>query len=275
MRSGFANVLAITVLAIANFAHASIAVAADNFRAATFNINWGNIDLPEIERVIKAANADIVCLQETTPVAERFLRRKLLSTYSHMYFKGFRGKFAAERFGFLSKTPLNAIQYEPPSKGLFGTYFATVTHHNRDIRIVNVHLNPFLIPKGSGFRQAFHAISKVEDIHKREIAAICAKFDPSQPTLVCGDFNSLSMLSAPTHLKSLGLTDSFESVTRTADSNPTWQWPVGRTHLRFRIDYVFHSNHFKTKASKILKTKASDHFLVMSELKLRILDETH
>ena len=39
--------------------------AADNIRVATFNINYGNVNLPDIERAIVEANADLVCIQES------------------------------------------------------------------------------------------------------------------------------------------------------------------------------------------------------------------
>ena len=147
--------------------------------------------------------------------------------------------------------------------GLLGTYFATVTHDNRP---VNVHLSPFGVRRGSTFRQAFQAISAVETVHQTEIESVAAKVDSSHPTLVCGDFNSVSTFSAPLRLVSLGLNDSFASVTEDADSHPTWRWPVGRFHIQFRIDYIFHTNHFTTVSSGIVATTGSDHFLVVTEV---------
>lgn len=37
--------------------------------------------------------------------------------------------------------------------------------------------------------------------------------------------------------------------------HPTWRWPVGKMHVQFRIDYVFHSKHFRTVTSRSSKRK--------------------
>ena len=254
-------------ISILIFASADFALAGDNLRIATFNINWGNVNLPDIKRVIDAANADVVCVQESTAASERFLSREFRATYPHIKFKGYKGRFAAERFGFISRLPLNNIRYKPPGKGLFGTYFAQFKHNDREVRIANVHLTPFTVRRGAGFRGAMNALSAVEVKHKDEIRAIESEIDVSKPTLVCGDFNSLSTFVAPKRLAELGLSDSFSAVTKNADANPTWRWPVGKMHIQFRIDYIFHSTHFKTADSKIIPTIGSDHFLVVSEFK--------
>lgn len=80
----------------------------------------------------------------------------------------------------------------------------------------------------------------------------------------------MSTFAAPRQLAELGLTDSFAKVTENADSQPTWRWPVGNGHIQFRIDYVFHSRHFETVDSRIVPTTGSDHFLLVSEMKLNV-----
>lgn len=245
---------------------ANCVYAADNLRVATFNINWGNVDLPDIQRAMTAADADVICIQESTRASERFLLKHFRGSFPHIVFKGHRGKFLAERFGFMSKTPLIDVQYSPPVDGLFGTYVASVKHDNRAIRVINVHLSPFVVPQGAGFRGALQAMSKVEAVHEKEIAAVSSNIDADHPTLVCGDFNSLSTFAAPKQLATLGLTDSFAAVTMKPDSQPTWRWPVGKLNLQLRIDYIFHTNHFTTVSSRIVPTKGSDHYLVVTEL---------
>ena len=159
-------------------------------------------------------------------------------------------------------------RYDPPVDGLFGIYFATLQHQAQDIKVVNVHLSPFSIRRGSNLGQALRAIGAVEEVHQQEIGKIIGKLDLKHPTLVCGDFNSMSTFSAPMRLTGLGMTDSFSEVTKDADSQPTWRWPVGNGHIQFRIDYIFRTPHFDTIRSKIVPTTWSDHFLLVSELKL-------
>lgn len=246
----------------------SSADAADTLRVATFNINYANLDLPDIQRAIQSADADLVCLQETSRGSEQFLKREFKTIYPHIVFMGYRGRFAAERFGFLSKRPLKEVHYDPPVDGLFGTYFCTINHNKRSVRIVNVHMSPFTVRRGSSVRQAFQAMSAVESIHQKEIRRIVARLD-TRPTVVCGDFNSLSTFVAPKELMKVGFVDSFASVTKNADTQVTWRWPVGKLFLQFRIDYLFHTSHFTTISSRIVPTTGSDHFLVVSEFALK------
>jgi endonuclease/exonuclease/phosphatase family metal-dependent hydrolase len=161
------------------------------------------------------------------------------------------------------------VEYVAPVNGLFGTYFATVKHEGKAINIVNVHLSPFVVQRGSNLPQAIAALTSVEVVHQKEIESILSSINSKNPTIVCGDFNSLSGFSAPTRLVESGLMDSFASVTDNADSHSTWQWPFGNSKIRFRIDYIFHSDHFRTVSSKIIPTKGSDHFLTVSEIEYK------
>lgn len=246
--------------------------AGETFRIATFNINYGNVNLNDIVRTIRKANADVICLQETTNAfrndSETRLKREFLKTHPYIYFVGHNGRYAAERFGFVSKYPLADKRFVPPVHGLFGTCFATVILPDGNVRLANVHLSPFQVARGSNAVRAFKAISAVESRHKLEIEAIARNVNAKVPTIVCGDFNSLSTFVAPRTLSGLGLQDSFASVTETADSHPTWRWPIKGMPVQFRIDYIFHSSHFETAKSEVLPTVGSDHSLLVSEMKL-------
>lgn len=250
-------------------AAALTAQAADEFRVATFNIHCGNNNLQDIGRTIIEADADVICIQESTPASEQFLKTQLATIYPHIAFEGYEGQYLEERFGFCSKTPLSDASFAPPVDGLFGTYSVTVKHSGKTIEIVNVHLSPFLIRRDSNAGQAVKAIAAVESIHQKEIASIQDVIPKGVPTLVCGDFNSLSTFVAPTHLTKLGFTDSFASINSNPDSQPTWRWMLGRQPLQLRIDYIYHSNHFQTSSSKTVPTIGSDHSLLVSELLLK------
>ena len=242
--------------------------ADDSLTVATFNINFGNVALGEIEKAIRQADADIVCLQETTRQSEQFLRRKFAGQYRHIRFVGYRGFYYAERFGFLSKIPLAKLKYDPPQHGLFGTYYTTISHAGIDIRIANVHLTPFVVRRGSNVRQAMAAINGTEVAHRDEIHQIVDNLDFTEPALVVGDFNSLATFYAPSELIRRGMTDSFADVTERPDAHPTWHWKLGQGEIQFRIDYVFHTNDFRTVSSRIIQSQGSDHYLLLSELKL-------
>lgn len=240
--------------------------ASTTFRVATYNLNWANRHLDQAVEAIRTSEADIVFLQETTPISERFLQQQLAESHPHVHFVGHRRQFGAERFGFASRFPLTDVSFEPPGAGLFGSFRAVCRIDETQVTLINVHLNPFLFPRGSGIGALLAAMRETEDKHAAEIAAISRRFDLSQPAIIAGDFNSLSTFNAPSHLTKLGLIDSFASVHEDADTHATWRWPTRPLPMMLRIDYIFHTHHFRTAQSQILTRPGSDHSLVASEL---------
>lgn len=238
----------------------------DSLRVATFNLNWGNRRGDLVLSAVAAAKPDLICFQETTVQSEQFLRKQLSAEFPHFISVGHKGLYAAERFAFASKTPLANPQYTAPADGLFGFYSITVSIDDVRVRVINVHLTPVVLKRGNSFAAAMAALSDAEVKHKAEIDAIIASINPKQPTIVAGDFNSISTFAAPTALTKLGLTDSFASVHDDADTEPTWTWPTRPLPIALRIDYIFHTKHFSTLESNIVPGGGSDHSLVVSEL---------
>ena len=233
---------------------------------ATYNINWGNPNLPKIVASIREAKADLVLLQETNSQSEAYLRRNLKASYPHMVFRGNQGDYAAERFGVLAKSPLSGLKFLRPKAGLFGAWKVQASLAGQPIQIVNVHLEPIIVDQQEGIVGLFKAYSAMEATHRREIEHVVENLAPDVPTLIAGDFNSTSGLTAPRFLADKGLVDSFASVTKQPDEHRTWNWPFGKTELSLRIDYIFHSRQMKTLESRIIESDASDHHLLVSRL---------
>lgn len=239
----------------------------DTFKIATYNINWGNADLRTMVNTIRQADADVVCLQETNQESERHIRLALKKTYPQIHFRGHRGKLGAKRFGFLSRHPITGRSFVEPKHGLFGTYIAQVRIHGMTLQIANVHLQPVTLPRNAGLRQAMSAFVAAEQTHAKEIAHIFERLQPDLPTIIAGDLNSLSAFQAPSFLRKKGLVDSFAQVHDHPDSQPTWHWRLRNREWSFRLDYVFHSKHLETTESAVIRSRASDHYLLTSVLR--------
>lgn len=261
----FATFCCLTVLVLG----AGEVVVAQSIRVSTFNVNWGNRHGDQVLAAIAAADPDILCLQETTPQSERFLTHQLTERFPEFHAAGHTGAYAAERLAFASQLPPRDLKFYPPRAGLFGFYAATFTIGDRNIRVLNLHLTPILLTRGSGLRDAMGALMATEEKHRQEIEAVLAAVDPDVPTIIVGDFNSLSSFEAPRRLVAAGFTDSFAAVNDQADTLPTWRWPTRPLPLALRIDYIFHSKHFRTVTSEIIQQGGSDHFPVVSELEFR------
>ena len=238
----------------------------DRIRVATYNVNWGNRRGDQVIDAITTADADVLCLQETTQQSEQFLKLHLAYQYPVFHSVGHDGEYAAERFALASKTELADLTFYPPDAGLFGFCSATIQLGNVRVRIINVHLSPVLMRGGFGIRQAFEAFADAEAKHAAEIDGIVRTIDLDQPTIVVGDFNSLSNFCAPRRLVQLGFQDAFASMHKSADEHATWHWPTSPVPLAFRIDYIFHSSHLMTTKSEIVRRDGSDHYLVFADL---------
>ena len=241
-----------------------------SLRFATYNINWGNSYGDQVLDAIAEAKADVLFLQETTLQSEAFLQPRLSGWYPYFYVAGHEGQYAAERFAFASSIPLRDVVFTPPASGLFGWFSARCEIEGIQVALVNVHLTPLTIQADSvaGVGALMSALDAAEAKHAAEIEAICATLDAKQPTIVAGDFNSLSTFAAPSRLRVLGFIDSFASVHDDAEAHPTWFWPTRPLPLRGRIDYIFHTAHFRTTSSEVVTRDGSDHFLLVSEVSM-------
>lgn len=232
---------------------------------ATYNVNFGNKDLPLLIRTIRGADADVVCLQEINPDSERQIRLALREAYPHMVFRPAEG---GGGFGVLSRLPFpRQPEYLEAEHGMFGTFFAYVLVGGQEVQLVNVHLMPVLPPRrNASVADLAREWSATEKVRAREARRLFQFIRRDGPVLILGDFNSAITLSAPAFFRARGFADSFGSVAEEPDRQVTWHWNYNGIEWRFRIDHILHSPHFATRASRIVHSDASDHYLLVSEL---------
>ncbi len=241
---------------------------------ATFNINFGNARLDLVREAIEESKADIVVLQEANEESETFLKGAFAANYPHHNFSGSNRLYLAGRFGILSRFPVVEATFVDAEHGLFGTPIYQVQFGGQELRLVNVHLTPFSLSVRDGLARVFARMGETEDAHRQEIELIHEQMLDRIRTVVLGDFNSLSSFAAPKFLREHGFTDSFAAVHDDADKHPTWEWPLGSEKLSFRLDYIFHDESFECVSSRVIRKEASDHHLVLSQLRLKINAKT-
>ncbi len=233
------------------------------FSVATYNINYGNVNLKEVVKTIRKADADLVCLQETNRQSEKRLRRAFRRKYRYMYFRNSR---AAGGFGVLSKSPIKKVQYLPRKHGYFGTLLFRTKLGSKEVQVANIHLHPTVPRRGENFAELLKLFSKTEAVRTREIKYIHDNLTKTLPTILIGDFNSPPYMTVPIFLAKCGFSDSFAAATPGADAHITWRWRHRDVEWKFRLDYIFCNKHFRALASRIIKSDASDHYLVVSTL---------
>ena len=233
------------------------------FVVATYNINFRNSDLPVVAETICKSKADVVFLQETNRQSERFFRSKLRRSYPHMIFRKQPG---AGGLGILSRARLRNARLLPRGHGFWGTLLAQVKLGGKDVQIVNVHLYP-TVPRGDeGVKGLLGLFAKTEGIRVKEIAHIHSKLSSKLPIVMAGDFNSPPGLSVHQYLTSRGWIDSLASGAAEGADLATWHGRSGKVQWEQCLDYIFHTPDIKTGASRVIRSEASDHFLVVSTL---------
>ena len=91
-------------------------LSANSFRLVSYNVNWGGAGAEGVAKIIRESEAEIVCLQETTPDWEGFLRRSAGRDYPFEKFKESKDRMGGG-LAFLSKVPAREVAYIPSETG--------------------------------------------------------------------------------------------------------------------------------------------------------------
>lgn len=155
--------------------------------------------------------------------------------------------------------------------------FADIDWNGKKVRTINIHLASIGLEtsdyqrlqnpnEGSqeeikdGFLKIFKQLNSAFKKRSKQIVALKRAINSSPyPVIVCGDFNDTPQ-SYTYHQVDLLLEDSF--VQKGSGFGKTYT----RGPIPFRIDYIFHSDDFKTYSFKVGENQLSDHFPVVAEI---------
>jgi endonuclease/exonuclease/phosphatase family metal-dependent hydrolase len=232
-----------------------------HFSVMTYNVNYGMPGAAEAARAIRETDADIVCLQETTPAWREYLTAKLGDRYPHCRYK--HGA-AAGGMGVLSKLPFRDVAYTEPQAGWFPSWIIEAETPLGPVQICNVHLRPPLSDRGSISPSAYMNTPKT---HAREIAEAYGKMDSNRPRLIVGDFNENDSGGGIAWLGKWGFKDALSQFDT---SSNTWRWKVGAITLRNRFDHILHSGDLHSASAWVVAKGKSDHLPVVAIVEKRI-----
>ena len=236
-----------------------------HFSLLTYNVNWGAADPAGVLRAIALADADIVCLQETTPVWERHLRPRLADTYPHIEFRHWPG---AGGLAVFCKQPLRHKAFVTRKVGWFPGWVVVAGTPAGDVQVMNVHLRPPLSDRGSASVGAYYSTRKVR---LQELRDLFPHLDPDLPSLVAGDFNEKESAPGVSWLIEQGMADALSQFEPGA---VTWKWPVayGAVTLKGRYDHILCSKHLRCVGARVLPVEASDHLPVLAVFQAEAAD---
>lgn len=223
-------------------------------RVLTYNVNFGLAGDEETLQAIVDADADLVLLQETTPVWAEAIRRRLGERYPHVVELG---HVAAGGQMVLAKRPFDVKQTLPSPSRWFPAMRLVAQTALGPVQVLNLHLHPPVSPSGSWVSGYF----TTGPVRRAEIERFVQGLEPGLPTLFVGDFNEEANGDAIQFLKERGARDA---VSDHLGSEPTWRWRVGGVTLRFQLDHVLYEGALRPVDVQIREAGRSDHLPVVA-----------
>ncbi len=237
------------------------APAGPHVRILTYNVNWGGPRPDQAAEIIRQSQADIVCLQETTPQWEQFLRQALAAEYSFAAFRNSKTRTGGG-LAFLSRVTGREVAYIPSETGWFDGWVMAFDTAMGPVQVVNVHLRPPVSDSGSWVS----GYLSTRDDRVREMERFYNRREPGLPTLVVGDFNDDDKSPVIAWLKARGMVNALPEFDR---RTPTWQWRTSVLTLRRRMDHILYSPELHCAAARVIPAGASDHFPVEADFAKR------
>jgi len=224
-------------------------------RVVSYNVNFGLAGDPVTGAAIFAHDADVICLQETTPRWEAVLRADpALSRYPFVHFVHSRG---AGGQAILSRLPLLEIEHRAaPEGGWFPAVRAVIDVRGRPVQVLGLHLRPPVSDSGSYVSGYWHA----DAVHTAEIDAHWDLVDGALPTIVLGDFNESADGAAIEWLEARGL---FNALPAFDPGAHTWRWDTWLGELTHDLDHVLHDPRLGLLDARVSPSGRSDHLPVV------------
>lgn len=258
------------------------------FSVLSYNINFGAFagwrpgaaPSQEAQRVLQAileADADVVCLQETSEGWQEFLTAALEMRYPKQEWIN-PDMWLAAGSAMLCKASVDVDWLEPVRAEVEGSFFPQMAAGVRiagqdQVCIGNVHLRPPLAMGQSGgiLQHADAYFVTAGKVHEKELQAVideCSKHVEfhSSPVIVVGDFNEGAWGRGVKSLASHGFTDA-------ANNSTTWYWPVPlpfgySAEISGKYDHVlFQRDRLRLLDCQVLHSykDASDHLPVLAK----------
>ncbi len=221
--------------------------ALPTLRVLFFNVGNGLLRPDRLKHVIEQSEADLIGLAEVAPgQAEAARDLSEIYPYQFLHGTGIPGK------GLLSRIPLRTaelIELHPRRPDLRASMMVGAERDEREIQIIVAHPPP--------------QRTRCRD---DQITALLQYAAKEAPSLLIGDFNMVQYQAIYRRFIAAGLVDSF----REAGLGYGFTYPVRRSRFRLRpllrIDFIWHTRHFRAERAWVGMDYGSDHLPIFAEL---------
>jgi endonuclease/exonuclease/phosphatase (EEP) superfamily protein YafD len=220
----------------------------------TFNLAYGESDDDRMIAALRASGADIIGLQEFSLADATIIKDDLSDLYPYQIHQG----DLRSGIGLISRYPITGHEFLQPPSHVFPFVEADVDVHDRAIRVIVAHPPPPGRSVDSGA------------IVSRTILDTPLLIDlmtQGGPALLLADLNVPDQTEEYKLLRQAGLIDSWREegwgFGATFPAVPFWILPP---FPLWRIDYIWHTPHFRAQRVWLGPTTGSDHLSVLAEL---------
>lgn len=235
--------------------------AAATLRIVSYNVNYGVEGDASTLEAIRAIDADLVFLQETTDGWARAIGASLADVYPHRAFAP-PTTYVAGGLGVLSKTPFEGKQVMPSPVGWFDAWRLVAETPIGKLQLLDVHLRPPLTDPDAFLNGYF----STQRDRVEEITSYVPSLEPGLPTIVAGDFNEAEDGDAVHVLEKRGLHSVLPDF---APDQRTWHWFTEVGEVEARLDHVVVSHELEPVSARVHEVGKSDHFPVEVVLRRR------
>jgi exodeoxyribonuclease-3 len=250
---------------------------------STWNVNSISVRLPQLIEWLQTHKPNVVCLQETKTIDEKFPLQALSEVgYNCEFF----GEPSYNGVAILSDRPIMNVR-----KGFVGGEQGS-QKRLIEAEIDSVHIINVYIPNGSavGSSKYEFKLDWLQSLHQH----IEHNHDLNKKVVLCGDFNiatedkdcynaelvkgtimvSDAERAALDKIKSLGFVDSFRINNQAGGEFSWWDYRMGcfRRNMGFRIDHVWASEALASQCDSVFidkvprkKERPSDHAPVIAK----------
>lgn len=229
-----------------------------HFTVMTFNVHQDRWNDASTVAAVGAANADIVCLQETSEAWARELERRYAAQYPVMLFA------TTEDHGglaFLSKYALEDRGVRDFGEGFHPAWYVIADTPGGRVQVMHVHLRSMF----SGDSNVVSNLFSTSSDHLAELASYMKDTEADLPMLVAGDFNESPKGDAVRWLEARGFRNALPLY---RPGQFTWQRASIAATVDQTIDHVMFDRSFEPLSSWVDRSGGSDHLPVLASLEL-------
>ncbi len=225
-------------------AHAADAPA---ITVMTYNALGLQTHIEPVLDVIRAENADVVCLQEVNNALADSLQTELIDEYPYQYLDPIDD---VRGMGAISRYPIELKAEQLPFQWIGTPEVFALDWQGQSVTLINFHT----FAAGLGTPEAMDYNNRTREIQALVLAESARTAAANGPVIACGDANTTPLSDAyrtiTRDLKDswrevgFGFGHTFPGSDIKGSSRPRiYGWPVPQWLAR--IDYVFHSNHWQ------------------------------